>query len=203
MALIPPIGTSGVFRLKSPFAALLRSNTSYRCDAVRRFADIYEQGIDPYTSYYAPHGLSKQQFDNDVGAGNCIVSLASSGDHWVYVPSSYIEAFPNQGGITYQGIVVGVPLGAVPTYMDLSAVCQALQNVVRDMMGINAVASQVAVTAVENVRVEDHNAIMAARAHYIENATTDSAKAKNWENQYRALKQQYDQLAAYVVSKGL
>lgn len=203
MSLIPPIGTTGVYRLKSPFAALLRNNTSYRCDAVRRFADLYEQGVDPFTAYYQPNGLSEAIFQRDLGSGVSIVSLASSADHWVYVPSSYIESYPNQGGVPYQGIVLGVPLGAVPTYMDLTAVRVAVQNVVRDMMGITATASQVAVTAVENVSVEDHNAFMAARAHNIETSITDSEKARKWEAAYREMKQRNEQLEAYIISKGI
>lgn len=203
MSLVPPVGTEGIYKLKAPFAAKLRPNTSYRCDATRRFSDLFEQGIDPYEQYYEPNGISRARYEEDVSLGASIISLVTASGLWLYVPSTYIEAYPNQGGIPYRGLVIGIPLGPVPTSMDTSAVRAAIQNVVRDMMGIDAQAQVVAVTEQQNLSLSDHNALQLAREHNKANSPTDSARAKDFENKYRELLQRYQQLEQYIISKGL
>lgn len=203
MSLVPPVGTEGIYRLRAPFGALMRQNTSYRCDAVRRFSELFEQGSEPFEEYYRPHGLSQATYESDVSAGAYIVALVSNSGHWVYVPSTYIESYPNQGGIPYRGLVLSIPLGPVPMSMDTASVRASLQNLVRDTLGIQAQAQVVAVTEQQNLALADHNALQANREHNIRTSVTDSAKAREWEGKYRELLQRYQELERYVVSKGL
>lgn len=173
MSVTPPIGASGIYRLKAPFSSLLRPNVSYRCVSIRRFNDIAEQGVDPYEEYYKPYGLTEQKYIADAQAKEAIVSLVTDADHWVYVPTSYIESYPNQGGFPYQGLVLGVPLGPVPTYMDLTAVRLAIIDIVRDMLGIAVNPSYVAVTELEYLNQSDHDRLEAARAKAMAEPGTD------------------------------
>ncbi len=173
MSLTPPIGASGIYKLKAPFATLLRPNVSYRCAAIRRFSEIIESGDDPYEEYYQTVGLSEQTYLKDSGNNEAIVALVSDADHWVYVPTSYVESYPNQGGFPYQGLVLGVPLGPVPKYMDLTAVRHAIKDIVRDMLGIDVNPSYVAVTEIEYLNQTDHDRLEAARVNAMAESGTD------------------------------
>lgn len=203
MSLIPPLGTSGVYKLKIPFNNALRLNVAYRCAAIRRFNDLLESGVDPYQEYYAPYQISQQVYQADAQANVAIVSLASDADHWVYVPSSFIESFPNQGGIPYQGLVLGVPLGPVPTYMDLTGVKVALENVVRDHLGISVQANFVSVTEVQNLAQEDHDRLEASRANAVSNAVTDRAKYLQIQAAFQELQLRNQALEQYIRDKSL
>lgn len=198
MSLTPPLGASGIYRLKAPFQSQLRVNVSYRCDAVRRFNDVLEAGDDPFTKYYSPFGLTADIFQTDASRNEAIVTLVSEAGHYVYVPTSYVESFPNQGGIPYQGLVLGVPLGPVPTYMDLSGVKVAIENIVRDQLGISVQANFVAVTEVENLAQADHDRLEASRANAVANAVTDRAKYLQLLNAYQELQLRNQQLEAYI-----
>ena len=198
MGLLPPVGAAGIYNLKAPFQALLRSNVTYRCDAIRRFNEILEGGSDPYDTYYKPYGLSPAVYQTDSQNGEAIVALVSEAGHWVYVPTSHVESYPNQGGIPYQALVLGVPLGPVPTYMDLSGIQTGIQNLVRDTLGINVQANFVSVSEVQNLKQEDHDRIEASRANAVSTAVTDRAKYLELLASFQQLQQRNHDLEAYI-----
>ncbi len=203
MGMIPPLGASGLYQLKAPFQAKLRSNVTYRCAAIRRFNDVLEEGDDPYAKYYQPEGIAPAVYQTDSQNSEAIVSLVSEAQHWVHVPTSFIESFPNQGGIPYQALVLGVPLGPVPTYMDLSGVQIAIQNIVRDMMGITVQANYVSVSEVQNLKQEDHDRIEASRANALSNAVTDRAKYVQILAAFQELQLRNKALEEYIRVKSL
>lgn len=195
---MPPIGASGVYSLEAPFANKLLNNTSYRCDAIRRFNDLYELGIDPFEEYYRPEGLTKARFDSDVAAQTGIVSLVSQNNHWVYVPSSFIRSFPNVNGVAYTSLVLGVTLGAIPNYMDLSGLYATMSNLVRDTIGVTPQIQSVAVSNVTNLSQQDHDRLEAARLQNVNNSTTDRAKYIAAQQENAMLRQQLTQLENFV-----
>lgn len=198
MALIPPIGTSGIYKLAAPFNTLLQSNTSYRCDAVRRIADFLEVGLEPYEEFYQPNSLTRETYDQDVRNQVCIISLVSSGGHWVYVPSTYILSYPDLNGVPYTVMVLGLELGAIPNYKDLTGLKQALSNLTRDTIGVVPTIKEVAISAVQKLSQSDHDALENARALSISNSQTDRAKLLATQAELAALKLQYAQLEQYV-----
>lgn len=195
---MPPVGASGVYVLDTPFNTKLLNNTSYRCDAIRRFNDLYEMSIDPYEEFYRPAGVSKERFDADVASQTAIVSLVSQNNHWVYVPSSFIRSFPNVNGIPYTSLVLGVTLGAIPNYMDLSGLYTAVSNLVRDTIGVSPQIQSVAVSNVTNLSQQDHDRLEAARLQNVNNSTTDRAKYIALQKENAMLRQQLMQLENYV-----
>lgn len=198
MALLPPVGTSGIYKLAPPFSTLLQTNMSYRCDAIRRVADYLEVGIDPYEEIYAPRGLSRAVYDQDLLNQVCIVSLVSSGGHWVYVPSTYITAYPDINGVPYTVMVLGLELGAIPNYKDLTGLKQALASLTRDTIGVTPTIREVAISAVQKLSQADHDAVENARASAITNTQTDRAKLLATQQELAALRLQYDQLEQYI-----
>lgn len=198
MALIPPVGTSGVYKLASPFNTLLQANMSYRCDAVRRIADFLEVGLEPFVEFYEPRGLTKAAYDLDLQNQVCIVSLVSAGGHWVYVPSTYILSYPDINGVPYAVMVLGLELGAIPNYKDLTGLKQAIANLTRDTIGITPTVREVAISAVQKLSQADHDALENAREAAINNSQTDRAKLFAAQAELTALRQQYSELEAYI-----
>lgn len=201
MALIPPIGAAGIYQLGAPYNGLLTTGVSYTCNAIRQMGDFVKRGVDPYTEYYKPYNLSEQVYTNDVQAGVSIVSLRSSGGHWVYVPTSYILSYPNIGGISYTGLVLAANLGPVPDYLDLTALKAKIRDVIIERIGIQTTEiTTVAVTEKKLLTQADHIAIEAARAQNISDITTDYSKYLSEKNRADSLQTRLAELEAYVAA---
>lgn len=198
LALIPPIGTSGVYTLASPFNTQLQAQTSYKCDAIRRFADLLEVGIEPFEEYYQPVGLAETVYQQDLANNVCIISLVSNTGHWVYVPSSYIQSYPDIGGVPYIVTVLGLELGALPAYMDLTGLKAALAALCRDTIGKTPDIKEAVISAVEKLSQSDHDAVETARVAAITNTQTDRARYLAAQRELDLLRQQYAQLENYV-----
>lgn len=198
LAFIPPIGTAGIYSLAAPFNTDLLTNTSYRCDAARRFSDFIELGTDPFEEFYVPKGLTQDQYNQDVINQVVIISLVSSSNHWVHVPSTYVLALPDINGVAYAVTVLGMEMGAIPNYMDLTGLKSALADLAHATIGIRPAIKEAVISAVEKVSQADHDALEAARQQAITNSTTDRARLITLQQQYDTLKGQYDQLEAYV-----
>lgn len=198
MALIPPVGTSGIYTLAAPFNSLLQADMSYRCDAVRRISDFIEVGIDPFEEFYVANQLEKNTYDQDLMNQVCIISLVSSTGHWVYVPSTYILAYPDINGVPYTVMVLGVEIGAVPNYLNLAGFKQAIINLTRDTIGVIPTIREVAISAVQKLSHVEHSVLENARVLLVNNSQTDRAKLLAAQAELNQLRQQYDQLETYI-----
>jgi hypothetical protein len=198
VSLTPPVNASGIFTLASPFDQKLVPQVSYTCIAVRKFADIQKLGIDPFQIYYVPNGLDEAKYNTDVNAGECIVTLRSNGGAFLYVPTSYITSYPNMGGIPYTAIVLGVNLGAIPNYVDLSVVKAKISAVVHDAFGVTPVIQQAAISETKNLSIADHTAAESARQAEITDNQTDYAKYLAANNALIAAQAQITALENYI-----
>lgn len=198
LTFIPPIGTSGIYALAAPFNTDLLPSTTYRCDAARRFSDFLELGTDPFEEFYVPKGLTQEQYQQDVANQIVIISLVSASNHWVHVPSSYILSLPDINGIPYTVTILGMEMGAIPNYFDLTGLKAALADLAHATIGIRPAIKEAVISAVERVSQADHDVLEAARQQAITNSVTDRARLIALQQQYDTLKGQYDQLEAYV-----
>lgn len=196
--LIPPIGAAGKFGVSAPFSSVVDSNTHYECKAVRRFVDIINLGVDPYAEYYVPNEISEQKYQEDYTAGACIVSLMSSAGVWVYVPTTYITSYPSLGGVSYTAVLLGISLGAIPDFLDLSAVKSKIVDVVKDYIGVTSSVTEVQVSASRNLSYNDHNALEVARQANIAGSKTDYALYLEQKNLVQTLQTQLTQLQEYI-----
>lgn len=198
MALIPPVGIAGLFQLASPFNNVLQTNVSYRCDAIRRINDLIALGVDPFEEYYQPFGLTQAQYDQDLINRVSIITLVSDANHFVRVPSTYLLAYPDINGVPYHVLLLGVELGAIPNYKDLTGLKQAITNLVRDTIGIVPTIREAVVSAEQKVSQQDHEVLEAARSNLIINTQTDRAKLYAAQAELATLRGQHSQLESYV-----
>lgn len=200
MALIPPIGTSGIYKLADPFQGLMQPNMSYRCDAVRRLSDLLNVGVEPYEEYYQKNGLSKDKYDQDTQNQVSIVSLVSTSGHWIFVPTTYILQYPDLNGVAYHVLVLGLELGAIATYKDLTGLKTSLANLCRDTVGVLPTVKEAVVSAESKLSQADADALEAGRQVLINNTQTDRAKYLTLQQENAALRQQITDLENYIKS---
>lgn len=175
--LIPAIGVKGRYVLASPFDVKLLANTSYTCVAVRRLEDIVAAGEDPQALYYTANSVTVERYRQDLADNVCLVSLQASIGEWVYVPSSFITAMPDQGGIPYTVTALAVSLGAIPNALNLSYLKSQMAELAVATLGVSTPSVHaVALSPTSNVSQGEHEALEAARQANRSEATTDRAK---------------------------
>jgi hypothetical protein len=200
-SLIPPLGATGLYKLATPYNNLIDANTSYECMATRYLSDIIKLGIDPYSRYYQGYGVDQSTYNTDLSSGIvAIVSLKDSSGNWYYVPSSYVTSYPNQGGISYTSMILGVPLGAIPDYLDLSSLKSKIESIVHDNLGITVVVQEAKVSKSKKITQSDHNSLEAARVANITDNKTDYAKYLEVKAQLAACQVQLAALQQWVAA---
>ena len=197
-SLVPEVGTTGLFTLAAPFNTLLAVNTAYTCIAVKQIADIVSNGDDPYEKYYAPYSLDKTTYQNDLAAGMVIVSLQASSGSVQSVPSTYISALPNIGGVPYSVMMLGVELSAIPESLDLTYLVNQIEQLVKDTIGVTSTVHQVKVSATTNLSATDAATIEAARQANITNSTTTLAQLLAAQTTIASQQQMITMLENYI-----
>jgi hypothetical protein len=200
MNLLPAIGTTGIYTLLPPFETKLLTNVSYRCAAVRRLEDIVAAGANPFTEHYEPAQISRAKYEEDMAAGVCIVSLIAGSGAWVYVPSSYIASMPDQNGIPYSVMLLGVKLSALPDSQDLALLKSKIVDTVTEYLGIDSEIREVVVSPPMLISRTEHNALEASRQEAISNVETDYAKLLAKTAQLNAALLKITELENYIIS---
>lgn len=197
----PVINTSGVFRFKAPFDRLYDGTEIYTCIAVRKFNDIVNQGRDPYNLYYEPHDLPESVYETDTREHATIVSLQAHSDaRVIQIPSSYIEAYPSQGGVPYENIALVLSLGPMENGKDLSFVQAEVVDLIRSLLGIEIESRFVKTSNTHYFPQAEHESIEAARALLIERNTSTRAQLLEAQAQLTQLKQENQSMREYIES---
>ena len=179
---IPSLGMSGYFKLKTPFNSSLVENERYTCRAVRGIGDYLANNEDIYTNIYKANGLTETEFNSDCASGMYIVSLQSTKGQWIYLPASYILSFPITNGVEYHNLMIGISLGAVPTTKDISAVKTNLRNVIYDQLGIEPEIKEVQISKAVLIPQEQHETIETIRTSRITQQMSASSKVTKLES---------------------
>lgn len=197
----PPIGTGGIYRLTAPYSTALVNSVTYTCMAARSLSELLNSGLDPYEEYYEPMGISSDTYDEHLLLDTAIVSLRSAADHWVFVPNVYIQSYPNQNGVKYTSVVLGISLGTIPDHMELASLKTVLRDAVRDTIGIDSEIKTVVVSETALISDDDHRAATAARQAAINSSLTDRARVVALSEQNTAMRQQISSLESYIASR--
>ncbi|ARV77343.1 hypothetical protein FDI21_gp174 [Pseudomonas phage Noxifer] len=198
---VPPPGTRGLYSLKAPFTTV--PNQLYSCGAIRFFKDLQNQGINVYEKYYQPLNLTESDYSRDLAAGVAIISLLSDSQAPVYVPSSYILAYPGLTSYNYQYVVLSIALGALPDSLDLTFLKTQLATTASEVVGVLPTVFENIAPATGVVTPEQHDAMEAARQAAISNRTTDRALYLVERDKRIALEAKLAALEQLVIDKGL
>ena len=174
--IIPEVGASGLFKGSAPFDTLINAQTKYTCKGVRKLSEIIASGEVPFQKYYEPVGLLQTDYDADLAIDASIVVLTSGTGQWLYIPSTKLTAYPDPSGVTYKTLMLGVSLGAVADTVSLDALKTSISNLVTDMIGVNTVIKEIAISPPAIITHGEHTLIETARAARISITKSDHAK---------------------------
>lgn len=198
--ILPSIGAAGVYTLAAPFNTALTPKVSYTCLSIRTLHDIIAEGNDPFALYYNLNGLSETVYQSDLASNVSIVGLQSGSGDWVYVPSSYISAYPDGNGVPYTAMMIGVSLGAIPDSIDLGPLQTEIQNIVLSVLGVNAATNAVAVSKTQLVDNATDASVEAIRRSRITLNLSTAAQIATLTNQLALANTQIASLQAFIVA---
>lgn len=140
MNISPEIGATGRYVIRSPYNSIVSPNVLYTCRAKRTFNDCEKRGESVYDRYYKPFGFvdgtNGFSLDRERTNGVIIISLFGQDGTVAYVPSNYIESFPDQSGVLYNHVIMSCSLGALPSTFNATAAMQALKSQVQALTGV-------------------------------------------------------------------
>lgn len=194
----PPIGTTGLYVLRSPWIA--SAAKTYTCHAIRSFKDLYDADINIYNSYYAPMGLNESAYESDRDNNANIITLMAD-EETIYVPDTYIDSYPDMSIVPYQHVVLSIDMGMLPDYVDLTLCKGALANTCVNYIGITPTIEEHIAPTTGIVTPDEHNLLEASRTANSIYTDTDRAVRLRLENQVEILRQQVSTLEQYIIEK--
>ncbi len=182
MKLTPPLQTVGRYTLALPWST--NPNVLYTCVALRSFSDIEKLGKDVYKTYYVPMNVTEGSvigggpfsFSAEKEKNPYIVTLLGNDNTVIYVPDTFITAYPQTGNVKYSHMVISVSLGSLPDYLDLSLLKNAVADTVAQTIGVVKPVIEHRVPSTENPTNPQHDLLETARLAAIANLETDRAK---------------------------
>lgn len=196
--ILPTIGSSGYFKLSTPFDTVILTNERYTCQAIRRLSEYLANNENPLEDIYRANGLSDNDYNDDLKENSYIVSLQATTGHWVYVPAKYITQLPVVNGIPYRSMMIGVALPAMPADRDLSHVRTDIENLIMDSLGVQAVTKVVETSKVLLVTKEKHDITQATRDAAASGRLTDRSRYMTTLIQLNQALQKIEILEAYI-----
>jgi hypothetical protein len=173
----PTPGQTGQWKLKAPYDSLMAPKTLYTCQSVQSINSYIASGESVYDRYYGPLDVSTDQYQQDVGDNVFIVGLQAGTGEWVYVPASFIEEAPNDNGVKYIPVVLGVSLGAVPDSVNLEPIIQQVKNLVEATFGITSEVKGVLVGSPKWMTNEEHDLMENVRKQKISTSSSPVIEA--------------------------
>ncbi len=195
----PQLGVMGIYSCREPFNQKLLANVLYTPVALRTFTDIIASGVDPFTEYYNPQGISKEDYTKDVQDGVVIISFQSGNGTIIPIPSSYVTGQPNMGGVPYRTMMLVALLAPIPDTYDLSFLQQRIQDTVFDTLGVTGTVTPVVASDPTVLSQAEHDSIDAARQVVIANNKTDYAKYLDAMRQLADARAQLALLNQYII----
>lgn len=198
--LVPQLGAAGIYTLSGPFSNMLLANTQYTCVGIRELVELTAAGEDPFTDYYVPQSLDKSVYQTDLNNGVSIVSLQASDNSLVRVPSSYIAAYPDAGGVAYRVVLLSINMGPIPDTLDLSNVEAKIAADVQDLIGVKAVVQSVVASNVKLLDTATAQNLETARQALITTSDTDYSQLVQMTAKYDAALQTIQELQNYILT---
>lgn len=199
MATLPTIGAKGLYTLRAPFDTMLLNGVLYEPVEIRSLDAIIAAGLDPYTEYYEPKELTKEQYQADYEKGTYIISFRADSGNWAHVPSTYIDGSPDIGGVPYRSMLLVAYLAPVPDSLDLTFLQNRMKDLVFDTLGVQAEIRPVIASPSSIISQTEHDALESARAAVIANNKTDYAKYLQAKAELDAARAKIAILEQYIV----
>lgn len=157
----PPINALGQYVVRPPFN--IPAGAIYKCEAINGFEALEKDGVNVFSKFYTPFGISQDIFNTDRINGIDIVTLISSTHPTVILPSSFIVSFPNITAIPYNNVFLVMDLGILPDKTELRAGIDYCKEVIEDFHGVTPTVQVVAHPIAGLIDSSQHEALVNAR----------------------------------------
>ena len=154
--MIPVLHSSGKYKVNPPYTL---PTVVYSCVGLRDLASLILEGIDAFTKYYLPVGLTEADFADATTRNDIIVTLANATDI-VSIPSYYFSNDSIEPTIDYSTILLAVNLGDLPDSLSLNSLLANVIEVTTATIGI--------VPIVDIVRKDSSNMITESDSKVLE-----------------------------------
>lgn len=194
----PTLGLRGTWTLIAPWSA--SAALLYKCTALRSFTEMVLEGIDIYTKYYEPQGLTQSNYTTDLAAGAVMCILYSDNGSVITVPDTYIQSYPGIGMANWGQAIFSASLGPVRLDLDFTFLKEQMGNLISDTIGV---VPEIYVDLLDTgtaITSEEASAIEAARVSAITNRTSTYAKNISLTAENTALRAQIAALLAVKTS---
>jgi hypothetical protein len=195
---IPTVGSTGYFELRSPYNTKVIVNERQTCQAIRRISDYIANNEDVKQLVYIDNGLTQADYDLATSTNMYIASLQSDRGHWVYVPVDYIVKFPITNGIPYRNITIGVALPPIPATRDISNLETDITNLIIDSLGVSPVIKQVQTSRVILVSKDKHDIQQASRDATASGRVTDRSRYMSLVQDHQLALNKITELETYI-----
>lgn len=206
----PTLLSKGRFTLRAPWST--NPTLLYTCIAIRQFDDVYLIGKDVYQTFYVSQGIVEGSttytanpftFLDEKRANVAIVTLLGDDGSLIYVPDSFIVSYPDLSEVKYSQRILHCSLGAIPNYVDLSALKTSVANLVAATIGTVPTVNEAWLSVTDAPTRAQHDILEAARLSAITLLETDRAKALRLEQKNILLQQQITTLTGILQTNGL
>ena len=157
----PHINALGQYVVRPPFN--IPAGAIYKCEAINGFEALEKDGVNVFSKFYTPFGISQDIFNTDRINGIDIVTLISSTHPTVILPSSFIVSFPNITAIPYNNVFLVMDLGILPDKTELRAGIDYCKEVIEDFHGVTPTVQVVAHPIAGLIDSSQHEALVNAR----------------------------------------
>lgn len=201
--ILPTVGSSGYFELRTPFDQVILPNERYTCQAVRKLSDYLANNEDPKTEVYDANSIDEAEYDQDVQDDMYIISLQGETGQWVYVPARYVVKYPIVNGIPYRSMMIGVSLPPLPAERNLSHLSADITNLVKDSLGVDVQIDLMETSIVILVDKARHDLEQAQRDALANGRLTDRGRYISTQQQLDQALMKIQNLEAFIVARHL
>lgn len=194
MSVLPSIGMTGVWPLKSPLDNYLPANAVFVCRAVRSINEYIAQNTDPFVTIYTPLGLGQDIYDVDYANNDYIVSLQGMEGTWEYIPASHIEGYPLTSGVMYERKAIIATFPALPSDTDYSLLETKFTEAAGLVLGVTPTLNQVPVGHQYIMDLDAADADMTARRVLMSTVASNRVYIQKLENQVANLQDLLNQI---------
>lgn len=183
--LIPSINASGRFEALAPFDGVVDTTKYYTVEALHTIHEMESKKLDLYTLVFAPVGVQSADYQTVLSRakadGAIIVGLLDRTGAEIYVPTTYLKAFPLTDGVAYERMCLVADLGPCPPSMkDTVAQVQShMRSYILDAIGVNATVRLGTIPTIGYVSAQQATAYETTRKNAITDSNNDVAKIKN------------------------
>lgn len=209
--IIPPVNTVGVWKVKLPYT--VKAQLPYWLIAIRMFEDITRVGLDVYKTYYEPYikegdtipGTSEVfSFKNEIEKGARILTIKSEAGETLYIPSTFVEEYPDTNIVIYRPMIVSLMIGVYREDTDYSILLQALEETVMNNTGVDAVESAIhAGPSTTGLTTSEMEALELARENKMANSETNIERVVRLESELEQVRASLAAATTVLKANGL